>query len=309
MSSHTTNRFTHRVTSDGPARGMTFAGRRRPARSAGTGDFPLVIAVHGGGYTSAYFDVPGYSLLDRAAGLGIPIIAVDRPGYGGSSPVASDGSVFLANAAALDHLIAELWETDGAGTAGVFLIGHSIGVPISMAIGAREPEWPLLGMALSGCLLRVPERLAGVWAAAPGPTLDSPVEQKALRMFGPAWTRPGDMPEASYFANVPVLRSELVESATTWPETYRDIAPRIGVPVQLRHGEFDGLWITEGEQVAEFAAGLTSSPRVDAGYFPSAGHAIDYHRVGAAFQVGQLAFALDCAARRLQPSSGMSNRP
>jgi predicted MFS family arabinose efflux permease len=42
---------------------------------------------------------------------------------------------------------------------------------------------------------------------------------------------------------------------------------------------------------------------------PTAGHAIDYHRVGAAFQVGQLAFALNCAARQLQPSSGMSNRP
>jgi len=301
VSSHITNHFTHRVTSDGPARGMTFAGRRRQAEIAGTSDVPLVIAVHGGGYTSAYFDVPGHSLLDRAAGLGVPIIAVDRPGYGGSSSVSSDGSVFLANAAALDHLIAELWERYGTGTAGVFLIGHSIGVPISMAIAARKPRWPLLGMALSGCLLRVPERLAGIWAAAPGLTLDSPIEQKATRMFGPQWTRPDAMPEASYFANVPVLRSELVESATSWPETYRSIAPQIAVPVQLRHGEFDGLWITENEQVAEFAAGLTSSPWVDADFFPSAGHAIDYHRVGAAFQVGQLAFALNCAARQLRP--------
>lgn len=79
----TAEHFTHEVTSAGPAQGMTFTGRR--LGHADDADLPLVVAVHGGGYTSAYFDVPGYSLLDRAAGLGVPVIAVDRPGYGGLS--------------------------------------------------------------------------------------------------------------------------------------------------------------------------------------------------------------------------------
>lgn len=299
MSSGVTDRFTHRVTSAGPAHGMTFAGRRRLTEGAGNEDLPLVIALHGGGYTSAYFDVPGYSLLERATGLRVPIIAINRPGYGGSSPVSPDGSMFLANAAALDHLICELWEANGAGTAGVFLIGHSIGGPISMAIAARKPKWPLLGMAVSGCLLREPGDLADVWAALPGSTLDSPPDQKAARMFGPDWTRRDDMPEASYFANVPVLKAELVESASTWRNTFREIAPQISVPVHLRVGEFDRLWIIDDEQITEFAAGLTSSPWVDAEIFPAAGHAIDYHRGGAAFQVQQLSFAMNCAARRI----------
>ncbi|MWA02880.1 hypothetical protein F8568_021380 [Actinomadura sp. LD22] len=73
--------------------------------------------------------------------------------------------------------------------------------------------------------------------------------------------------------------------------------------MHLRIGEFDRLWTVDDEQVAEFAAGLTSSPRVDAGVFPAAGHAIDYHRRGAAFQVQQLSFAPDCAARRITHSS------
>ena len=60
------------------------SGRTRIPQVRDGGDLPLVIALHGGTYTSAYFDVPGYSLLDRASGLGIPVIAVDRPGYGGS---------------------------------------------------------------------------------------------------------------------------------------------------------------------------------------------------------------------------------
>lgn len=300
MFSQVTDRFTRTVTSAGPAKGMTFAGRRRIPHDAGGDDLPLVIAVHGGGYTSAYFDVPGYSLMDRAQGLGVPVIAVNRPGYGGSSPVSPDGSMFLANAAALDHLISELWQAEGVGTAGVFLIGHSVGVPVTMAIAARERTWPLLGLALSGCLLRVPASFGSSWAATPGPTLDSPPDQKAERMFGPEWTRPGDMPEAAYFANVPVIKSELIESSSTWPELFHDIAPRISVPVHLRAGEFDTLWDTSEGQLAEFAAGLASSPHVDAELFPAAGHAIDYHRGGAAFQAQQLAFALTCAAR--QPS-------
>jgi pimeloyl-ACP methyl ester carboxylesterase len=300
MSPDDTVGFTHDVTSAGPAQGMTFTGRRRIADS--NEDFPLVVAVHGGGYTSAYFDVPGYSLLDRAAALGVPIIAVDRPGYGGSSSVPTNGSVFLANAEALEHLIGELWRTHGAGAAGVVLIGHSIGVPISLAIAAHTPEWPLLGVAVSGCLLREPEHFAAIWASIPDLTLRSPDDQKATRMFGPDWTRRDDMPEAAYFANEPVLKAELVESSSSWHSLFRDLAPRISVPVHLRIGEFDALWIADDEQIAEFAAALTSSPSVDAAFFPAAGHAIDYHRVGAAFQTQQLAFALHCAALRLTKS-------
>lgn len=286
--------FTHEVTSAGPAQGMTFTGRRGLG-NADDADLPLIVAVHGGGYTSAYFDVPGYSLLDRATGLGVPIIAVDRPGYGGSGPVSADGSVFRANAAALDHLISELWAGSGAG---VVLVGHSIGAAVSIALAARRPEWPLLGVAVSGCLLREPEGFADRWAAIPGRTLMSPNDQKASRMFGPEWTRRADMPEASYAMNVPVLKAELVESSSIWLDMFRELAPEIVVPVQLRQGEFDRLWITDDEQVAEFAAALTSCPWVDAEIFPSAGHAIDYHRAGAAFQVQQLSFALTCAARQ-----------
>ena len=60
--------------------GRSFSGRNnKTAGSAPPGRPPLVVAIHGGSYSSAYFDVPGYSLLERGDGLGIPVIALDRP--------------------------------------------------------------------------------------------------------------------------------------------------------------------------------------------------------------------------------------
>jgi pimeloyl-ACP methyl ester carboxylesterase len=141
--------FTHVVDQPGPARGMSVTGKRRPADGATVAqDVPLIIAVHGGTYTCDYFDIPEYSLLDRAAGLGIPIIAIDRPGYGGSTPVDASDSIILKNAEVLDQVIAELWGAWGQGTSGVFLIGHSIGGAVVTAIAANNPSWPLLGIAI-----------------------------------------------------------------------------------------------------------------------------------------------------------------
>jgi len=301
-------RFTHAVTSVGPAQGMLFTGRQRLGESATNNqDVPLIIAVHGGGYTSAYFDVPGYSLLDRAAALEIPIIAIDRPSYGGSNPVSADDSVFLANAAVIDHLITELWTANTTRSAGIVLIGHSFGGVVVMAIAARKPDWPLLGIAISGLLVREPSDFADIWASLPDLTFDVPAEQKTALMFGPEWTRGVHMPEASYFANVPVLKAELVEISGSWEKKlFHYLAPNVSVPTHLRQGEFDNLWITDDGQLAEFTAALTSAPLVDAQLVPGAGHAVDYHRGGGALQVQQLAFALDRAARRVSESAATS---
>ncbi len=126
-------------------------------------------------------------------------------------------------------------------------------------------------------------------------------------MAGPRWTLRSDMPEASYAANEPVLKAELIEGTSTWEGIVPEIAPNISVPVHHRQGEFDILTITDDEQIAEFS-NMVTSPRVDAEIFPAAGHAIDRHRVAAAFQTQQLAFALACAALRVarSPDSGPS---
>jgi pimeloyl-ACP methyl ester carboxylesterase len=48
----------------------------------------VIVAIHGGGTSAAYFDCPGhprFSLLRSAASSGFTAIALDRPGYGASA--------------------------------------------------------------------------------------------------------------------------------------------------------------------------------------------------------------------------------
>jgi pimeloyl-ACP methyl ester carboxylesterase len=233
--------------------------------------------------------------LDRAATLGIPIAALDRPNYGGSSSLAPEESTILKNASVLDEVIGELWEAWGAGTSGVFLIGHSIGGAIVTAIAASHPSWPLRGIAVSGCLLQVPPDSRDQWSALPDiPMIDLPVNLKDQVMFGPAGTYDAGMPQNSYPSNAPVPRAELIDITTTWIEGVRSQAAKVTVPVHSRQAEFDHLWVTDAQQMHDFGAAFTGSPRVDAQLTPYAGHCIDFHRAGAGFQLSQLGFALEC---------------
>jgi pimeloyl-ACP methyl ester carboxylesterase len=276
---------------------MSFTGIRRPAeRPAVAKDIPLIVAIHGGTYTSQYFDIPGYSLLDRAAELGIPIVAIDRPSYGGSTAAEPSESIIMTNAEVLDHLIGELWQAWGAGTAGVFLIGHSIGGAVVTAVAASQPAWPLLGIAVSGCLLQVPDGPREAFNALPDITMiELPTPMKDSVMFGPAWTHDAAMPEASHPSDTQVPRAELIDINNGWIDRVRSVAAKVTVPVHSRQAEFDYLWITDEQQVRGFGDAFVSSARVDARLIWSAGHCIDFHRAGAGLQLSQLGFALECS--------------
>lgn len=288
----------------GAAEGMSFSGRQVVPSHADGAPRPLIIALHGGTYTSAYFDIAGHSLLQRAALLDIPVIAIDRPGYGTSTALAPADSTIERNAAVLDALIGEIWAASGQGAAGVVLIGHSIGGAVATAIAARQPSWPLLGLAVSGCLLEVPSESKAAWAGLPDIAfIDLPHVLKDGVMFGPGWTHGAHAPEASHAAHAPVPRAELIDITTTWPARVRAEAARVAVPVHARQGEFDALWISDNGQASAFGAAFTGAPSVDAQLFPKTGHCIDFHHSGAAFQLEQLAFALRCSLPQPQPAA------
>src|SRR5712671_1406127 len=71
----------------------------------------VVIAIHGSGYTSRYWDClheAANSLLGVGSDLGFRVLAVDRPGYGASRDAASAYLGIDAQAAVLAELIAAL---------------------------------------------------------------------------------------------------------------------------------------------------------------------------------------------------------
>jgi hypothetical protein len=145
---------------------------------------------------------------------------------------------------------------------------------------------------MSGCLLQVPTESGAAWAALPEEYL---VEMsgaiKDFLMFGPDWTRSQNIPEASHVANSWVPKAELIDITSTWTAGVRSTAAQVTVPVHSRQGEFDQLWITDAQQVADFGAAFTAASLVDAKLFLGAGHCIDFHRGGRAFQLEQLVAA------------------
>lgn len=273
----------------------TLSGRSHRSAAAGA---PLVIAIHGGTYTSAYFDLPGRSLLAAAAANGIPIAAIDRPGYGNSAMLAADRMDIIGQAAFLTDALSELWERFGLDCLGMVLIGHSIGAAIAATIASAPGRLPLLGLALSGVGLTTAPGDFERWRALPDiPLVAMPSEIKDQVMFGPVGSYDADMPAAGHAANAPAPKAELLAITGAWHLTAKEVLGRIAVPVHYRQAEHDRLWIVDEAEVCGFAAALSAAPMVDARMMLGTGHCIDHHRVGPALNLQQLGFAVECAAR------------
>src|ERR1700689_2964580 len=80
---------------------------------------PLLVALHGGTYTSDYFAVaggPSGSFLDIAARNGFAVLTIDRPGYGESALIPEEENTFARQAEILDQVIGrslERWPARG----------------------------------------------------------------------------------------------------------------------------------------------------------------------------------------------------
>jgi pimeloyl-ACP methyl ester carboxylesterase len=289
--------FTHSVGGSGAAAGFSFTGLTNLGGDVTpkAGD-PLIIALHGGTYSSKYFDIPGHSLLDNATKQGIGVIAIDRPNYGGSSPLTSADSIIVDNAAVLSDAIGSIFAEHGGAAAGVVVVAHSIGGAVATIIAATKQSWPMLGLATSGCLVQVPAESAGAWAALPDiPMIDLPVPLKDQLMFGPPETYDDTMPAASYPSNTLVPKAELLDITGGWIGRRAETCAKVAVPVHHRQAEFDHLWVTDQGEVDTYKAGFTSAPSIDAQLQLGAGHCIDFHLPSDEFQNSQLAFARSAA--------------
>ena len=266
---------------------------------------PLVVAIHGGTYTSAYFDVPGASLFELAAANRIPLIAPDRPGYVGSLSLAPADMTVQGQARHLGRLLKDAWQRHGTGTTGLFIIGHSIGGAITAAIAAQlaggQAGFPLLGIALSGMCMNTPPEHKPLWEQLPDtPTVEMPPPVKDMMMYGPAGSFDPALQRASDIANAMAPKAELVDIVSNWSGQAAEVLGRIDVPVHYRQAERDNLWVMSQAEVDSFERALSRSPRIDAAMARGTGHCMDLHHVGRALQMQQLGFALQCASEHAQ---------
>ncbi|MET9972824.1 alpha/beta fold hydrolase, partial [Streptomyces sp. NPDC006356] len=112
----------------------------------------VIVALHGGATTSAYFDHPGHprlSLLRTAALAGYTVLALDRPGYGSSAghedllrtPEQRTDFAHEAVTALLDG------RERGSGT---FLWAHSAGCELALRMASDPRGAHVLGLELAG---------------------------------------------------------------------------------------------------------------------------------------------------------------
>ena len=255
----------------------------------------LLVAIHGGTYTSKYFDTPSSSLFEFCTALGYSILALDRPGYGTATSIPFDQLSLDGQVPILQQALSEIWDSYGQQSAGMFLIGHSIGGMISLLLATEKPHERLIGMNMTGAGALYNEQTKGAFASlvSDEPTVMMDIAIKVRAMYGPAWSYPEEQAHYDPERDVPTAAIELAE-AQTWGARLPQIAAKVRVPVQFLVPEYDHIWRGEPEALSHVAEMFTSAPFVDVGIQRLTGHSAELHTLARAFYMKILSFVEEC---------------
>jgi pimeloyl-ACP methyl ester carboxylesterase len=263
---------------------------------------PLLVAVHGGTYTSAYFGIAGGplgSFVEIATRNGFPVLTIDRPGYGASGMLPDGENTFERQAKILDEAVAHRLRLSSAEA--VVLVGHSVGGMICLEIAARHPDWPLAGVSATGVGARIrpggaAEHIAGLPLNG---VVDLPLAERESAMLGPEGSISPEARKAALASYAPAPFVELVEPPAWTRRRLSAVAAAVTVPVHNVLAQYDAFWDTSPEARAEFESLFPDSVPVTTGVIPGVGHSIDHHFLGAALHLQQLAFAYTCSMSAL----------
>ena len=262
----------------------------------------VILALHGGAAMSAYFDNPDRprsSLLRTGAALGYTVIALDRPGYGSSgafpgevdSPPRRVELVY----AALDELVGT-----GSRGAGVFLLGHSAGSPLVIHMAADKRGSQLLGLEIAGSGLRHQRHMVEMMQERlrdPSPDRRPPRGSLYELLWQPVRLYPPDVVGGAHFASATPDYEQAV--GQDWLAEFPELAARIRVPVHYSLGEYERVWQTGPEALAEIAALFTASPRVETLELAGSGHNLSVGLTAMAYHLKILSFIEECVVSRL----------
>jgi pimeloyl-ACP methyl ester carboxylesterase len=252
----------------------------------------VIVALHGGAATPAYFDAPErprLSLLRTGATLGFTVVALDRPGYGSSAPYAdlmasAERRVDLAYAA-----VGALLEERPRG-AGVFVLGHSMGCVLAVRMAADERGAGLLGLEIAGIGRHYQPRAA---EALDSRRVHGPGDGTEMRdvIWGPDHLYPADAASGIY-SPAPGYEGDEVRS---WPRDFPALAAGVRIPVRYSLGDHEGVWRSGPAALADVAALFTAFPRVVAEEQASSGHNLSLGLSAMAYHLKILSFVEECA--------------
>ena len=276
------------------------------ARPSGT-PRALVLALHGAGTTSGYFDARTdrrLSLLALGAELGFTVWAPDRPGYGASADLA-DVHLGLGGQVDLLYEAIEAFAQVNEIGAGCLVVGHSYGLKVAIAMAADRRGDGLLGVDGSGAGIRYTFNPGtGRPPAAPG-------DRNAI--WGPSALYPPATFRRGMVATARAPGAQTAE-APAWPADFERFAPEVVVPVRFTFGDHERLWSLSEEHFAELRAKLVRSPRVEVHLHRAAGHNLSLGYSARAYHLRVLAFAEECvhdamaAGRDPGPVAGTAGR-
>ncbi|KAJ3536377.1 hypothetical protein NM208_g6746 [Fusarium decemcellulare] len=280
-----------------------------PPKSSRPKYCPLVIGLHGGCYTSQYFDVtPDYSASLTSNSLSVPFVAIDRPGYKDSTPVTpiSEGSSFPQEWGTKLHetILPALWTKYGVPNACTCIVlhCHSLGangafVAASLHAVSEGVKYPLGGIVVSGFGSILKD--TGGHAAPPDPPpshINIPIQVKDSTLLLPGtadeqvYAQSERLDHALPFPEIAALRQSWL---STWKEKW---GTNITAPVMIGLAERDHYWDATDEHLKDFAGGFPKSSRVDTSIIRAAPHNIELSYWGPGWYARSFGFAVECAA-------------
>jgi len=261
----------------------------------------VIVAVHGGATSAAYFDCPGHpelSLLRAAAADGYTAIALDRPGYGASAFYHDDMTEAARRVGfalgAVDKIVGE-----SSRGAGLFLLAHSAGCEIGLRMAVDDRAIDVVGVELSGTGLRYGDVAKAVISEATATSRPAGLRDllwQPTALYPPEVLTSGlSAPGAPYEAEV----------TANWPRRdFGEVARKVTVPVEFSVADHERVWESTRDAAHAVAALFTSSPRVVVNEMPDSGHNLSVGWTAGEYHRRALAFADECIVAHTKLEAG-----
>jgi pimeloyl-ACP methyl ester carboxylesterase len=251
----------------------------------------LVLALPGNSMLAAYFDGPvdrQGSLLELGAEHGFTVWAIDRPGYGASAG-ASDDRVSLFGQVDLVHAALEWFAERHDVGAGCFVVAHSYGLKLALAMAADPGRERFLGIDGVGTGHHY------AWDHERGPqAVAKPGDRGAP--WGPGHLYPDGTFDRGRLPLGRAPDAQGVHEALEWPSVLETVAPKITIPVRFTYGDHERLWPIDDASLRELRSLFTGSPRIETFIQRGAGHNVSLSHAARQYHVRALANAATCIA-------------